>query len=276
MTESLDNILSGSGEAVSQTETLADGKSAVEENVAQAEGESQQQAEAEGNEGQQQGGQRTVPHEALHAEKQKVKRYTEEVSSLRQEIADRDAAWERRIAQLVEAQKPKAEPQQKPDWFENPEAATQHAVRETISPQLDQVTTTLMATAQMVAGIKYGDDKVAEAEQAFLDAMRSQKLDPADYHKVANSPNRYASAVQWHQRQLAQAEIGDDPAAYKAKLEAEVREKVLAELQQGEGQQTQQRQAAMPSNFASARNVANRSAGPAWSGPASIQDIFKR
>ena len=106
--------------------------------------------------------------------------------------------------------------------------------------------------------------------------MRSQKLDPADYHKVANSPNRYAAAVQWHQRQLAQAEIGDDPAAYKAKLEAEVREKVLAELQQGDGQQTQQRQAAMPSNFASARNVANRSAGPAWSGPASIQDIFKR
>ena len=32
-------------------------------------------------------------------EKQKVKRYTEEVSSLRQEIADRDAAWERRAEQ---------------------------------------------------------------------------------------------------------------------------------------------------------------------------------
>ncbi len=270
MTESLDNILSGSGEAVTEQNTN------VEENVAQAaEGETQQQAEVSEQEGQQQGGQRTVPHEALHAEKQKVKRYTEEVSSLRQEIADRDAAWERRITQLIDAQKPKAEPQQKPDWFENPEAATQHAVRETISPQLDQVTSTLMATAQMVAGIKYGDDKVAEAEQAFLSALQSRKLDPADYHKVANSPNRYAAAVQWHQRQLAQAEIGDDPAAYKAKLEAEVREKVLAELQQGDGQQAQQRQATMPSNFATARNVGSR-AGPAWSGPASIQDIFKR
>ena len=99
MTESLDNILSGSGEAVTEQNT------AVEENVTQAEGESKQQANADDNEGQQQGGQKTVPHEALHAEKQKVKRYTEEVSSLRQEIADRDAAWERRIAQLVEAQK---------------------------------------------------------------------------------------------------------------------------------------------------------------------------
>jgi len=271
MTESLDNILSGSGEAVTEQNTN------VEENVAQAaEGEGQQQQAEASEQGEQQtGGQKTVPHEALHAEKQKVKRYTEEVSSLRQEIADRDAAWERRIAQLLEAQKPKQEPQQKPDWFENPEAATQHAVRETLTPQLDQVTSTLMATAQMVAGIKYGDDKVAEAEQAFLDAMRSRKLDPADYHKVANSPNRYAAAVQWHQRQLAQAEIGEDPAAYKARLEAELREKITAELQQGEGQQAQQRQATMPSNFATARNVGSR-AGPAWSGPASIQDIFKR
>ena len=42
MTESLDNILSGSGEAVTEQNTN------VEENVAQAEGESQQQAEAEG------------------------------------------------------------------------------------------------------------------------------------------------------------------------------------------------------------------------------------
>lgn len=106
MTESLDNILSGSGEAVTEQNTTVEG------NVAQAaEGEGQQQqAEASEQGEQQQGGQKTVPHEALHAEKQKVKRYTEEVSSLRQEIADRDAAWERRIAQLLDAQKPKQEP----------------------------------------------------------------------------------------------------------------------------------------------------------------------
>ena len=268
MTETLDNILSGSGAAVTEQNT------AVEENVTQvAEGEGQQEQQTEATEqGEQSQGQKMVPHEALHAEKQKVKRYTEEVADFRKQLAERDAAWERRMAQLVEAVKPKQEPQQKPDWYENPEAATQHAVRETLTPQLDQVTSTLMATAQMVAGIKYGDDKVEQAEQAFLEAARNNKLDPADFNKVANSPNRYAAAVQWHQRQLAQAEIGDDPAAYKAKL----REELLAELQQGDGQQTQQRQAAMPSNFASARNVANRSAGPAWSGPASIQDIFKR
>ena len=266
----LDTILSGGGEAVSEQNT------AVDEIVTQvAEGEGQQADSAgqqEDASGKTEGRQGFVPQQALHAEKQKTKRYTEEVSSLRTEIAQRDAAWERRIAQLVEAQKPKQEQQQPPDQFEDFPGATRHVVQ----PEFQRIEQQLLAIAKDTAITRFTEEKVNEAEQAFISAMQSQKLDPADFQKVVHSPNRYASAVQWHQRQLAQAEIGDDPAAYKAKLEAELREKILAEGQQGDGQQAQQRQAAMPSNFASARNVANRSAGPAWSGPASIQDIFKR
>lgn len=274
MTETLDNILSGNGDAVTAQEANTN-----EENVAQqTDGESQQQTDAATQEEEvHQADQKMVPHGALHAEKQKVKRYTEEVSSLRQEIADRDSAWERRIAALMEAQKPTSELQKKPDWYENPEAATQFAVQQSVNPQFDQITQTLMANAQIVAGLKYGDDKVAAAEQAFLDALRSNRVDQADYQKVVRSPNRYAAAVQWHQRQLAQAEIGDDPAAYKAKVEAEV----LARygLQPGSQQQAQPGQQAtptvMPSNIAGARNVGSRS-GPAWSGPPTLQDIFAR
>jgi hypothetical protein len=264
MTESLDNILSGSGEAVTEQTPV------VEEHVAQvAEGEGQQQQIEPTEQGEQSQGQKMVPHEALHAEKQKVKRYTEEVSDFRKS----NEALQRQVAELLQrVPVPKQEQPQAPDQFEDFQGAARHAV----SSDLERVNSTLMANAQLIAGIKYGDDKVAEAEQAFLEAVRSQKLDPADFHKVTGSPNRYAAAVQWHQRQIAQSEIGDDPVAFKAKVEAELREKITAELQQGDGQQTQQRQVTMPSNFASARNVANRSAGPAWSGPASIQDIFKR
>jgi hypothetical protein len=43
------------------------------------------EAEGEG-EGQ---GQKMVPHEALHAEKQKVKRYTEEVADFRKQLSER-------------------------------------------------------------------------------------------------------------------------------------------------------------------------------------------
>ena len=264
MTESLDNILSGSGEAVTEQNT------AVEENVTQAaEGEGQQQQIEATEQGEQAQGQKMVPHEALHAEKQKVKRYTEEVSDFRKS----NEALQRQVAELLQRVPiPKHEQPQAPDQFEDFQGAARHAV----SPDVERVNATLMANAQLIAGIKYGDDKVTEAEQAFLEAARGNKLDPADFHKVANSPNRYAAAVQWHQRQQAQAEIGDDPAAYKAKLEAELREKLTAELQQGEGQQAQQRQATMPSNFANARNVGNRGTGPVWSGPSTIDDIFNR
>jgi UDP-N-acetylglucosamine:LPS N-acetylglucosamine transferase len=90
---------------------------------------------------------------------------------------------------------------------------------------------------------------------------------------VVGSPNRYAEAVKWHHRQSARAEIGDDPAAYKARLEAELREQILAELGGSSGARRFAQLA--PSNLAGARNVGARG-GPAWSGPASLNDIFDR
>lgn len=271
----LDNILSGQGEAAPENIT------ATEETVTQAETEGQQpqgeqQTKTDEDQAIDVNGQKMVPHAALHASKEKVKRYTEQVASFEQKLSDQNAAWERRFNQMLEKLGPKPEPQQKPDWYENPDAALQHGLQQTVSPQFDQMAQTLMANAKIVAGVKYGDDKIEEAEKAFISAMQSGTLDPADYQKVVGSPNRYAAAAQWHQRQLAQAEIGDDPAAFRAKVEAEVREKVLAELNGGQpAQQTQQRQPVMPSNLAGARNVGARG-GPAWSGPPSLQDIFNR
>jgi hypothetical protein len=263
----LDTLLSGSSEAVTGNE---------QEQVTQvAEGESQQeQPEAEGNEGDS-GGQRMVPQQALHAEKQKVKRYTEQVSDFQRQLSETNAAWERRMAQLVEAVKPKQEAAPQPDWFENPEAATQNAVRSSVSPQFEQINQQLLAIARDNAETRFTPETVNEAEQAFISAYQSQKLDPADYQKVVSSPNRYAAAVQWFKRQQAQAEIGDDPAAFRAKVEAEI----LAKhgITPGEPQAAPAGRAApvMPSNLAGARNVGARS-GPVWSGPSSIDDIFNR
>ncbi len=130
-----------------------------------------------------------------------------------------------------------------------------------------------MANAQLIAGVKYGDDKVAEAEQAFIAALRSQQVDPADYHKVVGSPNRYAAAVHWHQRQLAQAEIGDDPAAFRAKVEAELRARYGLTDRDAPAQRPGPQPSVMPTNLATARNVGARN-GPAWSGPTPLGDIL--
>ncbi len=264
--ESLDNILSGQREAAPETP----------EPVVQETQQTEPQEAAQPETGSEQPeGQKTVPHAALHAEKQKVKRYTEEVSDLRREIAERDAAWERRIAQLMEAQKPPRQEQAPPDWFENPAEATKYHTSQMVGPQFEQIGQTLLAFAKDNAITRYSEEKVNEAERAFIDAVQSRQLDPADYQAVVGSPNRYAAAVQWHQRQLAKQEIGDDPAAYKAKVEAEIREKVLAELKQGGERQPTTGAPVMPSNLATVRNVGTRS-GPAWGGPTPLNDIFKR
>lgn len=259
--DTLDNILSGSGDASEASEQkevaqVAEGESLQEQPEAQGEGET---------------GQRTVPHEALHAEKQKVKRYTEEVAAFRQS----NEALQRQVTELLQRVPiPKQEPAARPDFFENPEAATQHAVQQSVSPQFEQINQQLLAIARDNAETRFTPEVVNTAEQEFIKALQSKTLDPADYQKVVSSPNRYAAAVQWHKRQLASAEIGDDPAAFRAKLEAEILAKhgLTADGAAAEVP-AQTKTPVMPSNLAGARNVGSRS-GPAWSGPPSLQDIF--
>lgn len=261
----LDNILSGQSDAVSGNE---------QETVTQETAGESQQPEAEGAEGEQRGS-KMVPHEALHAEKQKVKRYTEEVADFRKQLSETNSAWERRMADLVKAVTPKQEAAPKPDWFENPELATQTAVQSTVSPQFEHINQQLLAIARDNAEARFTPETVNEAEQAFISALQSQKLDPADYQKVVSSPNRYAAAVQWFKREQAKAEIGDDVTAFRAKVEAEILAKHGITPGDAPAAQQQQRQPVMPSNLAGARNVGARS-GPAWSGPTTLTDIFNR
>ncbi len=221
-------------------------------------------------------GQKMVPHAALHASKEKVKRYTEEVADFRKS----NEALTRQVSELLQrVPVPQRAPEQPiPDFFDDPRKATQHEVQQAVSPQFEQITQTLLAIARDNAETRFTPEKVSEAEQAFISAMQSQKLDPADYHKVVGSPNRYAAAVQWHQRQLAQAEIGDDPAAFKAKLEAEILAKHgITPSDPANPAATPQKPGAapvMPSNLATVRNAGAR-AGPTWSGPTQLSDIFK-
>lgn len=269
--ETLDKILSGRGEAVSETQPTPETQAPQEP----AQQQQPEQNSAEQPE-QQTEGQKTVPLDALHAEKQKSKRYTEEVSSLRQEIAQRDAAWERRIAQLMEAQKP---PQEAPDYIENPHGFVNYTVQPQLQQIQQQVRDHLLHQSKDIAEVRAGEDKVREAELAFSQAFEARTLEPVDYQRVINSPNVYLEAVKWHENEQLKREIqqvGGSPAAYKEKLRAEL----LAEIQQnGNGAAPANGQAkaapVMPSNFAAARNVGNRS-GPAWGGPPTIADIFNR
>lgn len=235
-----------------------------------AEAEPQEQTEGEQQESTAPAN-KMVPHEALHAEKQKVKRYTEEVSDFRRS----NEALQRQVAELLQRVPiPKQEQAEAVDpidaFFKDPTAAARQAV----TPQFEQIQNTLQAIAKDNAITRFTEETVNTAEQAFLEAMQSKQLDPSDYQKVVSSPNRYAAAVQWHKAQQAKAEIGDDPAAYRAKLEAEILAKHGLTPDGGAAEQKQPAaQTVMPSNLNGARNVGSRSA-PAWNGPPSLTDIF--
>jgi hypothetical protein len=214
------------------------------------------------------------------AEREKVaKRYTEQVADFQQTIqqmraeqAERDRQWEQRLLQV---QRPQEQPKPETDpltaFFDDPRAA----VRGEVQPLLEQIQQQVMAQAQLVATSVHGAERVQTAEQAFLQAINSKQLDPADYHRVINSPNRWDAAVQWHKRQSALSEIGDDPAAFRERIRAET----IAEIQKtgripdfaapGAAQP-----GVMPSNFADARNAGNRVTGPGPQDDASISEIL--
>lgn len=262
--QSLDSILSGKGETAPAPDTET-----KETETTQAT-ETTEAAESETAETQESDGQKTVPLAALHAEKQKAKRYTEQIADFEKRIGESNAAWERRFTQLLERLTPQQQqPEQKPDFFADPEAAT----RGIVSPHIQQVQNLVYANAREVANGLDGEDKVLEAQAAFDAARANGSLDPADYHKVMNSPNPFRAAVRWHKRTSVLKEIGDDPEKYRERVKAEI----LAELQSNGHQPNGGERPApvMPTNLATARNVGSRS-GPAWSGPPSLNDIFDR
>ena len=266
--EPLDSILSGYSEAVS-------GQAHIDDTPTQAQaGESPHEpaADAASADAQDEAATRMVPHQALHAERQKSRRYSEEVADFRKALAETNAAFERRMTQLVEAVTPRQPQPAPPDFSDDPQAATRFEVAQTVSPEFERINRTLHSFARDNAIDRFSEGKVNEAEQAFIGALQAGRLDPADYRRVLNSPNRYAEAVGWHERQAAHAEIGGDPVAFKARVEAELRAKILAEQGGGQGAGLPP---VTPSNLAGARNVGARH-GPAWSGPASLNDIFDR
>lgn len=268
----LDEILSGQGAAASETpETVEKETPAVVEQAQAEPGTDDQQQE--GAEGEQ--GQKMVPQQALHAEKQKVKRYTEQVASFEKTMAEQAAAVRRLEQQLLAAVMPKKEePKPAPDFWENPDEFLKGA----IAPLEQKLTEQAEKLSMRLAVKEHGRETVQAAYSALGAAM--QAGDPnarVEYQRIKASDDPYGDIVEWHKRAQAQAEIGSDPEAYKAKLKAEI----LAELQAGNGQQQQQAQpgtaaaTVMPTDLAGARNVGSRS-GPPYQGPASLNDIFDR
>jgi hypothetical protein len=218
----------------------------------------------------------TVPIAALHAERQKAKRYTEQVAEFQQQIREQREQFEQRFAQLQSALQPRqAQPEQPPapEIWDDPNAFVQQNVAQALEPHLKQFTQAIDANSRLLAIQTHTPEAVEAAVKAFNEGAAARSMTPDEFHAVRNAPNRYVAAVEWHKRTQALREIGSDPDGYRAKLEAEILAKHGLSADGRPAAGSPQPGHAMPSDFAAARNVGNRS-GPAWSGPQSLQDIF--
>ena len=257
MTESLDNILSGQRDAApAQAEEKIETQ-AVEQPPENLEAEQQQE---------QSGQQKMVPHEALHAEKQKVKRYTEQIASFEKTIAERDAAWERRFGQLIEKLGPQPQAPAQIDWYSDPEGAMNQGLQRAVTPLEQKFSNIETQIMRLSAVQEHGAEKVSAFEKYVAEAI--SRNDPemvALSAQMRASPDPIGTGLQWFEKRMF------DPDAERERLREEIRKEF--EGSQPSQQQTQAR--VMPSNLAGARNVGSR-AGPVWSGPPALGDIFKK
>lgn len=263
MTDSLDNILARKpAEAAPAQEQTKE--SPVQENEPEVTPEATSEetpAQETATEGQAQT--KMVPHEALHAEKQKVKRYTEQVASFEQTIKQRDEAWERRFNQMLDKLGPRQEPQPQADWYSDPQAAFKQGLGEAISPIEQKFANLEFQLMRMSAEQRHGADKVNEFEKYVNEA--AQRGDPevqALAVEMRSSPDPIGVGLKWFEKKTF------DPDAERERIKQQIVEEMKS-------QQTQQPLGTMPSNLTGARNVGSRS-GPQWSGPPSLNDIFKR
>lgn len=183
----------------------------------------------------------TVPLAAL----QQVR---EENRSLKQRLAEID-----QIKAMLAAQQPQPK---RPDLLDDPDGFAN-------------------SVEQRLAGIQanfYAELSEREARREhgaeFVDAAFQAASDKGMIDQFKGRKDPWGDLARWHKAQQALSQIGDDPAAFKARLEAEIRAQVMAEV----AAQSVKIPAVSPS-LAGQPNLGSRAA-PEWGGPTPLDEIL--
>ena len=170
--------------------------------------------------------------------------------------------------QLAEFQKPKAE---LVDFFSDPDAAFNQRGQSLLDPVQGELKSLKAALFEERLYRVAGGDKAAKIEEEIGKAMESGDPEIPILDNALNNggPNAVKALIQWYDKRTF------DPNAERERLKAELLAELQAEGRAPAPQAKQKPAPVMPSNLAGARNVGTR-AGPAWSGPTPIADIFKK
>lgn len=161
----------------------------------------------------------------------------------------------RRELQDMKSRLPQPEAPQSPDVFD--EGYTGH-MRGEFQREIQNVKLDLSEDS---ARSQHGNEKV-DAAFAALQA----NTDPTTYASIMGARSPWLEAVSWHERTQVARAIGNDPAAYAAKVEADMRVKIEAEMVAKQARDN-------AGKFApSMANVTGTGGGPktTWAGPTSL------
>jgi hypothetical protein len=213
-------------------------------------------------------GQPYVPHQALERERQRRQDWKEKAARAEGELA----ALRRELDAAKRA--PPPQPQQPPqpvyrapmpDPASDPQAWAMHVMQEQTKAFVNHT----LNVSERDLRREIGAEKVTEYVNEF---RQLSQADPSLVDKLYSNADPYDWMRREVERQRMLRDIGDDPAQYRSKIEAEARAKWEQERQAAPAERPVSPAVGMQPSLATARSVAGRSA-PQWSGEPSLDDV---
>lgn len=214
---------------------------------------------------------------ALDEERGKRRKYKENLEAVERQMQAIQGQYSGLLQALQAQQRPQPTPQPAPDFFQDPDAAIDYRLKNAVDPLAKQQVQQAEQFSRMMAVDKFGEEVVNTAYAELAQRINTDPNARLDHQRIMSSPHPYAALVQWHKQQSVLKEVGEDPAAYRERVKAEL----LEELRAQPGYQLPQPPPSpgaalqnLPSNFAGARNAGTRTV-PQFQGPTPLSQIFK-
>ena len=216
--------------------------------------------------------------QALRAERERET--TERAEQARQLAEMRQAVEDMRRQAVPAAPQPPPEPEVIPNPIEDPQGYHNYQQEQLFIARLDM--------SEAILRQQVGDDDVQAKVEVF---KKAAEANPALGQQLRREKHPWGWMYNQAKRMQMMDEMGDDPSAYRSKIETEMRAKVEADVRaqikaEVEAQQTEalasvpgippvpQRVVALPTSLSTARSAAPRDA-PAWTGPDDLDDIVR-
>ena len=260
----LDSILSGQEELEAEQQQTLDQPVEEQPETLEAEQQDLDQVEAE-----QSGDEPEEPQTGEEEGEPPSSDKVEQTVPLAALLAERDK-HRQELYQLAQAQPQQQVPVEQPDWEIDPTSAGQ-TLEQRVEQRLLNERVNMSVEMARTALPDFDEVKGRDATGNLTRWQELGQREPTFLLQAMQSPNPAKFAYDTVKRLDVLEQVGDDPGTYREKLKEELRQELMSEVQAREPEQ----QPSLPQSLAGARSAGNRSSGPAWAGPAPLDELLK-